>query len=195
MKIINNGLNLYPIRHQNEKRVNGDRFILPPIYSAFLDVYHVGRKQLMNSELYLDDRYNEKLGLTYCVYEPDPENISLGSLFLPEESEEIMHIVFSSDDPIHTMDLFLIGEDGMGHNFFMVGTGSDNLDQIYIESSDYSYKGGERITKLSDNIFQFLKSFLIVEIEGGIGYGVGYDKLYKNWGDDFWRVKAGTDEG
>jgi len=25
-------------------------------------------------------------------------------------------------------------------------------------------------------------------MEEGIGYGVEYNQLYKNWGEDFWRV-------
>ena len=71
----------------------------------------------------------------------------------------------------------------------MVGIGEDNKDQIFIESSDLSFSGGERVTKIFDDVYQFMRSFLIVEIESGIGFGIEYSQLYKNWSEDFWRVK------
>ena len=44
-------------------------------------------------------------------------------------------------------------------------------------------------TKIFDDVYQFMRSFLIVEIESGIGFGIEYSQLYKNWSEDFWRVK------
>jgi hypothetical protein len=189
MKVIDNGLNLYPLRSLSEvKKVVSD-IDLPPIYSSFLNIYQVGKEQPMFAQVYLDERYNEKLGVARCVNEKYPDNVSLGGMFLPEESVEIMSRIYSSDDSIYSQDLFLIGEDGTGHFFYMVGIGEDNKDQIFIESSDLSFSGGERVTKIFDDVYQFMRSFLIVEIESGIGFGIEYSQLYKNWSEDFWRVK------
>lgn len=188
MKVIDNGLNLYPVRSLNAKVTGVDAINLPPIYFSFLNLFQVGKEQRMLAHVYLDERYNEKLGVTHCVNEKYPETVFLGGLFLPEESMEIMSRVYSFDDPIHKEDLFLIGEDASGHNIFMVGKGEHNKDQIFLESTDLSFPGGQRITMLFDDVYEFMRSFLIVEI--GIGYGVDYDQLYKNWGEDFWRVKS-----
>lgn len=189
MKVIDNGLNLYPLQvlSRTKKVVSGIE--LPPIYSSFLNIYQVGKEQPMFAQVYLDEKYNEKLGLTRCINEKYPDIVSLGGLFLPEESVEIMSRVYSSDDSIHSQDLFLIGEDGTGHYFYMVGIGEYNKDEIFIESSDLTFSGGERVTKLFDDIYQFMRSFLVIEIDSGIGYGIEYSQLYKNWGEDFWRVK------
>lgn len=189
MKVIDNGLNLYPVRSLEKMEVIFTDSELPPIYASFLNLYKVGKNQSMSGQVYLDERYNEKLGVTRCVNEKYPDNVFLGSLFSPEESIEIMKRVYSADDAIHDLDLFLIGEDSSGHNFFWVGTGEFNKDHIFLESPDLSFSKGERITKLFDDVYQFMRSFLIIEIEGGIGYGVEYEQLYKNWGEDFWRVK------
>jgi hypothetical protein len=189
MKVIDNGLNLYPLRSLNETIKGVANITLPPIYTSFLSLFQVGKDQKMLAQVYLDERYNEKLGVARCVNEKYPDNVFLGSLYLPEESVEITSRIYDANDSIHDQDLFLIGEDASGHNFFMVGTGEFNNDQIFIESTDLSFPDGERITKLFDDVYQFIGSFLIVEIESGIGYGVEYEQLYKNWGEDFWRVK------
>jgi len=189
MKVIDNGLNLYPVRPLDKTVKEVENVELPPIYSSFIKLYQIGKAQNMLAHVYLDERYNEKLGVARCVNEKYPDSVFLGGLFLPEESIEIMSRIYSSDDSIYEQGLFLIGEDSSGHNFFMVGTEKTNKDQIFIESTDLSFPGGERITKLFDNIYQFMRSFLIVEIESGIGYGVEYSQLYKNWGEDFWRIR------
>ena len=172
---------------RQKKTVNGIN--LPPIYSSVLNVYQVGKEQPMFAQVYLDERYNEKLGIAHCVNERYPDNVSLGGMFLPEVSVEIMSRIYSLDDSIYSQDLFLIGEDGTGHLFYLVGIGENNKDQIFIESSDFSFSGGERVTKIFDDVYQFMRSFIIVEIESGIGYGVEYNQLYKNWAEDLWRVK------
>lgn len=190
MTTIQNGLNIYPINPKiNNQGKDEHGVTLPPFYSLFLNTYSVGKSQPKNSIVYLDERYNEKLGLVRCVYDPDPENVVLGNLFQVSESKEIQLRVFEKSDPIFDMNVFLIGEDGTGHYFFMVGIGKDNADQIFIESSDLTFPGGNRLTKLADNIFDFMKSFNLREIEDGIGYGVEYNQLYKNWNENFWRVR------
>jgi hypothetical protein len=189
MKVIDTGLNLYPLESLKANRKEVEGVTLPPIYASFQNTFKLGKSQQLVAHVYFDERYNEKLGVARCINEKFPDHIFFGGLFLPNESIEVMKRVYNQDDPIRSQDLFLIGEDASGHNFFFVGTGALNKDQIFIESGDLSFPGGERVTKIFDNIFQFMRSFLIVEIENGIGYGVEYNQLYKNWGEDFWRVK------
>lgn len=192
MKVIENGLNLYPLAN---KGLNGNKtntaaqHQLPPVYKVFTQVYQLGREQSLNSPMYFDERYNEKLSVSRLIYSPNPENVIFGNLFNLDESLEIEDHLFELDDPIREMNVRIIGEDGTGHFFFMVGIASDNMDSIYIESSDFSFQGGNRLTKVAENIFQFMSSFDFIEMEDGIGYGVEYSQLFKNWGEDFWRVK------
>ncbi len=192
MKIVQNGLNLYPMRDLDDEylhKYSNLPFSLPVIYELFLNTYKLGKSQKKSPVEYLDLRYNEFLGLTRIEYKPDPDYITFGNLFTLEESLEIMSRVFSEDKEIEENELLVIGEDGTGHYFFMVGLGDQNRDQIFVESADLSFSGDSRFTKLANNIFDFMRSFNRIEIDEGIGYGVEYDQLYKNWGEDFWRVR------
>ena len=59
MKIIDNGLNLYPVKSLSGVKTRVDNIELSPIYTSFLNVFQVGKRQNMLAQVYLDERYNE----------------------------------------------------------------------------------------------------------------------------------------
>jgi hypothetical protein len=71
---------------------------------------------------------------------------------------------------------------------FMIGINDDNKDKIYVESSDQSFIIGERFSLISDNIFDFVRNLAFI-IKEDIGSGVIPSQLYRNWNEDFWRVR------
>jgi len=185
-RIIKQGLEIFLIEKKSKEEL--DSKLLPSIYKSFITNYKVGRDATLKPIVYFDSRYNEKLSVARLTYIPNPGEIVFGCFFSIEESEEIMSRVFVDDDKNLLNACRLIGEDGTGHYFIMVGVSEENMDQIFIESTDKSFSGGERLTKVSNDIYSFINDFAFVEMEEGIGYGVEYNQLYKNWGEDFWRV-------
>jgi len=186
-RIIKQGLEIFSI--DKKSKVELESKMLPPIYKSFISNYKVGRETTLKPIVYLDSRYNEKLSVARLIYIPNPGEIVFGCFFSVEESEEIMSRLFVEDRSLLN-DFMLVGEDGTGHYFIMVGISEENMDQIFIESADKSFSGGERLTKVSNDIYNFINDFAFVEMEQGIGYGVEYSQLYKNWGEDFWRVRS-----
>jgi hypothetical protein len=187
MKIIKRGLELFSVR-EDINSVSFDGGSLPPIYKSFVLNYEASRSKGVNPVLYLDDRYDEKMSLVRLRYIENPDYVSFGCFFSLEESIEIMSFAFNENKDL-LKNYRLIGEDASGHYFLAVGLNKNNLDQIYIESSDLSFPGGERFTLIAQDIYQFINRLAFVEMEDGIGYGVEYSQLYKNWGEDFWRVR------
>lgn len=139
----------------------------------------------------LHERFGEKLPMVRVYYLPNIEEISLGALYRPDEAREIYERIYDRDDPedrtVFGSETMLIGEDGPGYNFFHVGTGSKNMDQIFVESNQRLVAGGRRMTLLANHIYEFLSQFAAVEKEEGVGYGMSYEAIYKKWGEDFWR--------
>lgn len=180
--IVDNGLNIYTIKSIDQHEANSNVY-LPPIYKVFVNTYNVGRGRHNDSYSYLHEKINQKLRLIETVYLPDPENVMFGDLFSIEEALEVNARFSNGEDGI-PQEYFIIGEDGTGHYLFLVGRDESNRDQIFIEAPDLRFPGGKRITKLANNIFDFIRSFVFIEREG---YNIQYSELYKKWGESFWR--------
>lgn len=163
--------------------------LLPPVYASLLRNYRIGRDELLFGEEYNHPVYEEKLTLARVQFLANPEHVSLGAMFSIEESDAILE----RNDDIQkrcSKGYRLIGEDATGHSFFLLGIVEDNLDQIMIYSPELTFPGGNEITKVSPDIYSFINGFALVELEEGIGDGVsGYDKVFKNWGEDFWQIR------
>jgi hypothetical protein len=96
--------------------------------------------------------------------------------------------LYSKDDEVFTHGYFPFGEDCTGHFILMVGIGEDNYEKIYVESPDESFQEGERFTLIANNMFEFIRGFEYIEKEN-LADGIKHSQLYRNWGEDFWRVR------
>ncbi|MEL6987759.1 MAG: hypothetical protein AAGK97_07985, partial [Bacteroidota bacterium] len=66
----------------------------------------------------------------------------------------------------------------------LLGIANDNRDQIFIEFQHED----PRITKLEHNIFDFFRNYKIELSMNGLSQEAVKEKLYKKWGEKFWRI-------
>ncbi len=70
-----------------------------------------------------------------------------------------------------------------GHGAILVGTRPQDQDQIILHNDEFG-----QFTKIADNIFEFSRS-IELEVEF-YKYHVNHSDLYRNWNEDFWRLKS-----
>lgn len=196
-----NGLNLLEPRSLNDpfNTVTFEEKLkikLPPIYKLFLESYYIGSR-LASGQLWDEfkrqEMFVEKTNKYYFI------NKNVNSAYNDDFTLNQPHLCIdifqelSNDSDLFfeygVVDCFPIGA-GYSVNSpgLFVGIMDYNLDKIYLENSGLR-KG--KWTFLANNIFEFIRGFEIVEYtaEECRKYQFTYDKLYKNWGEDFWRVR------
>jgi hypothetical protein len=91
---------------------------------------------------------------------------------------------FNDEYKEYENDYLVIGETSWGFPL-MIGINSENMDKTYVYDMD-----NQKMIFLADNIFEYLMS---VELDfshfSKIYLGKTTNDLYKNWGEDFWRVR------
>lgn len=159
---------------------------IPPLYKIFIQQFKVGRGMIKKVEL-LHPGSNKLLDIAQLVFKGKfSEYIGLYDLYNIHESVEAMKYSFDKKDEIRSMNYAIIGE-CIDNNSLLVGTGKDNLDNIFLENTNLFFDNN-RIVFVSPNIFEFVINLALTEREY-IGYGLdNYSTLYKNWNEEFWRV-------
>ena len=65
-----------------------------------------------------------------------------------------------------------------------IGTRGEETDMIILE---YDSAEGE---SMGINVFEFIQSLVLYEIKDeDMPFGIKKSDIYKNWGEDFWRVR------
>jgi hypothetical protein len=156
----------------------------PPLYSLFVKCFELGEEGFDYDRYYLDSRggfFHSQI----MYYEP--------------RGKESNNITFTHFDDLVTvknnwkqklgyteeeidMNLLRIGGIALGGGLF-VGT-NQHKDSIFLHIWD----SGEGVIKLEDDIFSFA-SKLVLEPDEILPGNVKHSQLYKNWGEDFWRVR------
>jgi hypothetical protein len=75
----------------------------------------------------------------------------------------------------------------VGGGGIYLGIDSYNYGKIYKASWSFLDKQ-DGLVLLTDNIFEFVKGIKSIQ---NSHHKINYSKLYKNWGEDFWRIKEG----
>ena len=81
-----------------------------------------------------------------------------------------------------------------GGGGFMVGTLGDECDKIIIDTDTFEQKGRFKI--IANDIFEFVRAFKPVKVDlvDYVSKDIKHKQLYKNWGEDFWRVREEKEE-
>ncbi len=190
MKAIKRSFHLFEPRGINENLdvelfEKESNIKLPVLFKEFLKSFHIDK---IFSEEYTLPQYKYTFGCGHLYYLPKIEDLFLGDIFSLKKGLEVRNRLYDVADEVFSHGYFPFAEDGTGHFILMVGIGVTNLEKIYVESPDESFQEGERFTLLANNIFEFIRGFEYVEIEK-LSDGVKYNQLYRNWGEDFWRVR------
>lgn len=167
-------VNYYGYSMPNHYRILQENYMICRNCFNRIEVFHRAAGRNLNiAELLFSGEHSEYIGLY--------ELLSL------EESINAMKNAYSNDDEIHKMGFAMIGE-CIDNISLLVGLSNDNADNIYLENSSL-FPSGDRFLFVAQNIFEFIRMLSLVEREY-IGYGLtGYESLYRNWGEDFWRVR------
>ncbi|MCT4616190.1 MAG: SMI1/KNR4 family protein [Marinifilaceae bacterium] len=156
---------------------------LPSIYRCFILNYDLTNLCSYDLLSYYDEVHNSTLQL-YSVEFTENPNITIDSLYKIEDIKEKMYSIYNTKELNKFKDYIAIGE-SFNQGILMLGVGNYNYDQIFIE---YAHEE-ERIIKISDNIFDFMTGFSVIVEEDYLPDSICVENLYKNWGEDFWRVK------
>jgi len=190
MKTIKKSFHLFEPRSLTEKLdvelfETENSVKLPVLYKEFLKSFHINK---VLPEVYLMPEFKDTFGIGRFYYVPKIEDLFLGEMFSLEKALEVRNRLYVKEDEVFSQGYFPFGEDSSGHFILMVGIGENNYEKIYVESPDQSFQEGERFTLLANNTFEFIRGLEYIEREK-LSNDVQYTQLYRNWGEDFWRVR------
>lgn len=173
----------------NWTKIETERFKLPLLFKTFHDNFEISSIGNYFSFAYSKDNSIETFG--YYTH-PIIKNITLDTIFklddLENQLQELIEHEKANDIEPCAEKIIPIAYDSNGA-LLMLGVGEDNADKIYY----YVRHWDERLKLIANNIFEFFKDYHI-EIDEAYLRGVTLDKLYKNWGDKFWRVREENNE-
>lgn len=153
-------------------------FNLPPLYKEFVKTFKIGENAILKNE------YSIEGNLSYCSsYEYVPNlDFNFEYFMTLSQSFDYWDDVEESDVQKQQL-LYPIGVNG-SYDGINVGIGDENLDKIFWVNED-------EVVLIANSIFDFIKGIKIwtVEQDEDLKGSIPFDKLYKNWGEDFWRIK------
>ena len=171
------GLELLRVRAYNEKPdlryLEKYGIFLPPIYTIFFTYYKTGDFL----EIFNLEKGNVKMG---------------GALFLSSiqthNDIEIFDTLFDmnrliSNNGTEVSDYLRIGY--IGNEILLVGINTENKDKIFRHRFNDRTPNDPSYIKMAEDVFEYIQSFYECEINQE------KEKLsyFRNWGEDFWRIK------
>jgi SMI1-KNR4 cell-wall len=156
------------------------RIKLPPIYKEFYRIFNIDAFKEGVMLKYLSPQNNNIGYFTVSNFNHDDSFVLYNFLSL---NDAILYTerVYSHEDLLNKECIYPIGE-CFNQGTLMLGYGSKNADSIFVE---YAHEE-KRVFKLADSIFDFLSMY---HVEPDIDYIPSLNQLYKNWGEDFWRIR------
>ncbi|MEW4923629.1 hypothetical protein [Algibacter sp. 2305UL17-15] len=159
-------------------------FELPNYFKFFTSLYELGSNKIL-SHKYLNSKFKSVSDCGLVVFKPS-QNEEYGFDGFFDENELINDWESYSIDSHEFLEygLVRIANIGIGGGVF-IGTKDEKRDKIYL----VNWSKDEDYYLIADNIFEFSKSLIFKEEDSFIPQNSSYSQLYKNWGEDFWRVK------
>ena len=158
--------------------------ILPPIFKSFYSVF----EPYFGAEKYMVENSSEAIFFTSAIY----SSLALESYTF--ENDEFAFQSFKGLPELFTFepsnkdfakDMLFIADHGYWGGL-MVGIGEQNRDKIFHSS------GTKVVTFLADNIFELIQKMVVVQYEIDEPW-INTKKLYKNWDENFWRLREGEE--
>jgi hypothetical protein len=151
---------------------------IPTLYKVFISNFLVGENSI-SYEMFHHPTFNDERYASYYIFSLKPE-IDFSGFNSVENS-----ILFSKEiEDKENVDYLTIGHCSIGG--ILLGLKNDKKDMIYYYDPDvYPYTH----TKIADNIFGFVGGLEEVLQSEEYLEGVKFSQFYKNWGEDFWRIK------
>jgi hypothetical protein len=162
-------------------------FDLPPIYKFFIEYFETGKGSFSN-DFFLNPKRSEKYILNAPLYEPLKDNkkwfLSVSYFDDIDKVANDWKSYLCHEKEWTEFKFLRIAEIGQGGGLF-VSTRKEDLDVVYQVVWDWE----EPYFKVAGNIFELVKGFIMPNINGVIADNYNTSQLYKNYGEDFWRVR------
>jgi hypothetical protein len=171
---------------QAKKNV-GINSVIPPTYTMFLRIFELGRGCFKVRYFKSNEDLIQLTSITYFGSTGYENSVSyfLSASDLEEELEKYDQRL----DDYHKQGFIKIGLFDINDSI-LLGVSKQHEDEIWKLNGDW---GDERPykEKLSSNIFEFVNScqetIILVNL---IVRKISKNDLYKNWGEDFWRIRG-----
>lgn len=152
---------------------------LPPIYRSFISVFkpYFAHQKVMKStggfQSFVVPFYSS---VQMESYSSDDDEFAFESF---KEVEEVL--TFSRSNQGHLKDLLFIANHGYSGGL-LVGIGEENQDKIYHNTDS------PVVNFIAENIYEVISKIGLIQYDFETP-PIETNKLYKNWGEDFWRNK------
>ena len=159
---------------------------LPPIYSVFVKNYATGKDEFKIKRIKFEEDLIQLTSVTF--FGDDGYENSISHLFNTLEIEGELKSYAEQIDDYHKQGFIRIGLFDINDSI-LLGMSEENSDTIWKLNGDW---GDDRPykEKLSDSIFEFINNLKEVVIKMNLLVRrIDEKQLYKNWGEDFWRVR------
>jgi hypothetical protein len=155
--------------------------MLPPIYKVFAETFCLGEANVIR-ETYFSKKLNDYFDCKSYNFLFNNENIGFSHFIEIENAFEVYASGGLSDLMYEQKYFPIASSDGNG---LYVGTMGSDTDKILWDGAD-----GNLPKIISNNIFEFIRCIDIEDVKEEFLYGnVKHSQLYKNYGEDFWRVR------
>jgi hypothetical protein len=152
---------------------------LPPLYKLCASYFELGSYK---SEKYIIKSNEFKDSLIIPKYNGN-EYIEWDFFSIENVFEHYSSLLGYGDEDME-MGLLRIAPISFGGSIF-VGIRENNMDKVILSLWD-KFPVYET---LADNIFEFIHNFKVLKTPEDELIDAKYSQLYKNWGEDFWRVR------
>ena len=154
------------------------KITFPPYYKLFLKTFYLGENRIKQEE-YL--KGEDLLPCSFYIYKP-MEYIGFEN-FLSIELSMNFYNDLDKNSYEKINGFFPIAATGTS-GILYVGYADDVKDQIYFEYES-------NWTKVCENIFEFVRGlyYWTREDDLSLKQNVPFSKMFKNWGEHFWRVR------
>ncbi len=181
-----NSLEVLPLRQKEVIRWEDIKIDFPDLFKTFNNIYLI--KELFECDRiqYINDHSNMKKSLGMFELRIKPSLI-IDTFFDPNEIENQLEMILDLEEE-NDLEVFNDGFIPFGYSssdqLLMISTKGNDKDSIYL----YTRWNDSPLECLTDNIFNFFKNYDLI-IEEIFLENKTTNLLYKNWGEDFWRVK------
>lgn len=184
-------LQILPIRQSNEQVIWDELLAymseIPPVYKAFYNCYNIEINLIDPSKtdyIFFLEQFSTEL--TFALMDTHVKSIEtfFDSFFSLSVIVEQINQLKVSDDEIDQTVLGKVIPVGISSTnaYLLLGIDATNKDQIYLQNP------GKPNILLAENIFEFCKELkLIPETNRWLP---DLNILYRNWGEDFWRIRG-----
>lgn len=190
--MLKRGFELLKTRKQDE-RIDIDalestyNFTLPPLYKLFVSTFHLG-ENCMDFERFYSPEYKDHYAAAEISYSPladGDEPLDISSFTEIEEVLEKWDKSFKVEPEWEKWGFLFIASIGMGGGLY-VGTREENRDKIFRVVWDWD----DPYQEICDNIFELVRGLEgTYDPDEVLPGNVTHDRLYKNFGDEYWNVR------